>query len=135
VSARDWSQRDLFVDEEVQGSAPARIPVWAWPDLSKNRNTKFGFLARPARHKPCERRSVLRDKPDRRVTLDRRARPRGGRRESDAARDLSWDPCDTCGSKELDFVVFMRGFEEYRCRRCGARLFRLRAGHKDEASS
>jgi len=83
----------------------------------------FGSVLRhPSCDSPLE---LLQRKHDRRVTPDRRAHPRGGRRGSDLPRDLSLDPCDQCGATDIQFVAWGQGFEEYRCRHCHARLFRL----------
>jgi hypothetical protein len=71
--------------------------------------------------------AVLRPKADRRVVPDRRARPRGGRRAGDHPNMPSANvACDGCGSTELQYVGTTRGFDEYRCRVCHCRLFRLR---------
>jgi hypothetical protein len=72
--------------------------------------------------------AVIPLKSDRRVIPDRRAYPRGGRRSSDLQTPaFTAQPCDGCGSQELLFLRTTRGYDEYRCRRCRCRLFRLRS--------
>ncbi len=71
---------------------------------------------------------MIRPTQDRRVMPDRRAHPRGGRRIEDHNAPASTaQPCDDCGSREVLFVQTTRGYDEYRCRRCRCRLFRLRS--------
>jgi hypothetical protein len=72
--------------------------------------------------------TVIQPKVDRRVIPDRRAHPRGGRRIEDHNAPASTaQPCDDCESREVLFLQTTRGYDEYRCRRCRCRLFRLRS--------